>query len=326
MKKIKQLYLTTLLIIVSLSILSCRGIALAANEGLNQLPAPAILSAVQIKDGDSGQILISGLAPTGYNVEIYINGKYEGVANISQITDNFTKFSFLSRPLTSNQNFEVMAINQNVVSLKFSAPTIASVRSIIEKKSFAAEVENLTTKPLVASSTIANIYPPTISVTGQNVCIPNPNISGSAKNQNQTLVYVDDKLSVIIPAHEQSTGTSSFSYSPSMLERGQHSVYVIARDNNGNKSAKPNTLSFCVSSPQIINATSTTAERIEQKPTSSLVFQKTTDKKPANDSGNKQRGTLNLIIFVVFIACLGIWITLVNRELIDDKDKTGLNK
>jgi hypothetical protein len=326
MKTSKQIYLNSILIIISLSIFSFHGAVFAASEESIRITAPTILSAVQIKDGENSQILISGLTPIDFNVEIYINGEYEGIANISQITDNFSRFSFLSKPLNSNKNFEVMAINQNQISLKLSAPTITSVRSIVEKEFFSAASVNQTTRPTNSSSTSAIINPPTINVSGQNICIPSPLIFGSTKNQNQTFVYIDNKLSNIIPAHEKSDGTSAFSYSPTGLERGQHSVYVVAQDNNGSRSAKSDTLSFCVSSPQIITATSTTTETIKQAPTSSLVFQKTIDKKPTNDSVNKQGGIPNLIIFIIFIACIGTWIFLVNRDLTNEVGKTNDNK
>jgi hypothetical protein len=321
---IRRFFFSAASIFILLSTFLCCRAVLADDEESTKIPEPVILSAIQINDVENSQILVSGLMATGYNVIVYINGKYSGVANISQITNNFTKFSFLSEPLNSNQNFEIMVIGQDQISLKFSAPALISVKSIIEKNYFFSEPDKKTIKPAISSSSAtAAIDPPMLNVAEQKICIPNPDIFGSVKNQNKISIYVDDKLSAIIPVNKQSANTFVFNYSPTELERGQHSVYAIAQDKDGNKSAKSKTLFFCVSSPQIITATSAVAEIIEQTPTSSLVFQKTNDQKPAN---NKQKNTLNLFIFFAFLAGLGTWMALVNRELSGENNKTDQNK
>ncbi|MDD5528352.1 MAG: hypothetical protein PHO56_05305 [Patescibacteria group bacterium] len=290
-----------------------------------QIPAPTILSTAQIEEATSSQILINGLSSPGYNVIIYINGKYDGKANISQIDDNYAGFSYLSSQFNSNQTFEVMALTQNRDSSQISAPASAIVVSIIEKSLLKSAQINEIIKPV----TTTIIEPPTLLTPRQTACVPNPYVSGFSANKTLVRVYIDDKLFTAIPINSNSSSTSFFSYAPMAgIERGQHFVYAIAEDNNGNKSVRSNSLTFCVNNPQIITATNTSADNNNSSltntekisPTSSLsqVSQKTDNKKLAN---NKHKNLLNILVFIAFVIGLFVWMIFINRELSDDQLK-----
>jgi hypothetical protein len=291
--------------------------------------APTILSSSKIIESGNCQILINGLVTPGNNVQIFINGKYDGLANISQITSDYSRFSYLSNPYSSNQKFEVMAIGENISSKELSAPAISQVNSTIEKSSF-----NTAPKIIPASEkNSATLTPPTlISPTG-SVCVFTPYISGITLSHTSVLVYIDNKLATTLPTNNSSSTNFIFSYSSNLvLGRGTHSVYVVAENAAGVKSLKSSTVNFCISSPEIssaisttstennLNATTTTATSSINE-TSTVVFQKT-NKLPMSE---KDKNILDIIIFLLFIIGLLIWMIFVNRELSQENKETDKN-
>ncbi|MDD4901572.1 MAG: hypothetical protein PHE24_00330 [Patescibacteria group bacterium] len=324
----KIFYIFCLVLAVFLMIAFCGSIKPAKADLLPQIPLPTILSTTQIEESTSSQIQINGLVANGYRILIYINGKYNGVANISQINSDVAKFTYLSSPLNSNQTFEIMALAQNQSTLQLSAPASAIVRSVIERSSLkSAEI-----KENILTNNPSPINSPTLLTPRQISCSSSaPYISGFAISNSSVFIYIDNKLFSVVPTGNESSGTSFFSYSPkASLERGNHLVYAIAQDKKGNKSRRSNTLPFCISSPQIIATTtpasidmqdSTKIDNIASNSSSNLVFQKTISNNLSNDSHKK---TLNILIFAVFIAGLLVWMIFVNRELADENSKTDI--
>jgi hypothetical protein len=284
---------------------------------------PTILSSSQIENAGTSQILVNGLVPTNCDALIYINGKYDGIANISQINDDVAKFSYLSSLFSSNQKFEVMVVSKNRISLEYSAPAISIVNSVIEKTSFRPAKENSAAK----TSSAVTITPPTIITPATTSCISTLYVSGATINHTSVYIYIDGKVPVIIPASTGSSVYSLFSYTPTTtLDRGDHYLYAVAQDNAGNKSSKSATINFCISAPQILTATSTAEMETTNidygatktpNQTSSVVFQKTTK----SSMSAKDKSIINIIIFLLFIIGLLVWMIFVNRELAQDKPK-----
>ena len=289
--------------------------------------APSILFLTQVEGAGSSQILVNGLIAPGYDVKIYLNGKYDGMANVSQITTDFAKFSYLSAPINSSQKYELMAIGQNKVSLELTAPAISAVNSVIEQ-SVLAPAKKITT---VKTKTVATIVaaPALISPT-MSPCVAIPYVSGSTPSGTSVNIFIDNNLSATIPSTKVSSSVSLFSYLPAnILKRGIHSVYAIAQNNNGVKSSKSNTLNFCINVPQILTATSTSDAQINNiptsspiitaQPTSTTIFQKTI----ANSTASNNKNILNIIVFLLFVIGLLIWMIFVNRELAQENDENN---
>jgi hypothetical protein len=284
---------------------------------------PTILSSSQIESAGTSQILVNGLVPTNCDALIYINGKYDGIANISQINDDIAKFSYLSSSFSSNQKFEVMVVSKNKLSLESSAPAMSMVNSIIEKASFQSTKENSAAKTIP----VVTITPPTIITPVATSCVSTLYVSGATINHTAVYIYIDGKTPVVIPASTGSSVYSLFSYTPTtILDRGEHSLYAVAQDNTGNRSSKSATINFCISAPQILTATSTAETETTNiasgatttpNQTSSVVFQKTTK----SSMSAKDKSIINIIIFLLFIIGLLVWMIFVNRELAQDKPK-----
>jgi hypothetical protein len=284
---------------------------------IEAVPTPTILSAAQIEEATSSQIQVNGLATPGYTILIYINGNFDGEANVSQINSNTSKFFYLSLPYPSNQQFEISAIAKDQNSDQLSAPANAIVRSIIKQ----SVLESAITKEAIQPAIPTKIYPPILLTPSQVSCVLNPYISGFAVSNSLLDIYIDNNLFYTLTIDNKSSSTSFFGYSPAKISRGWHFVYAISRVGSGLNSGKSNMLSFCVNLPQI-TASSTYASSTNEgipniiapisRSSTSAVFQKTNIN---NSSSNAQKGIFNYLIFFLFIAGLIIWMIIVNREL-----------
>lgn len=302
----------------------CRS-AIASSTVLPVISPPTILSTYQIEEGSNSQIAINGLANPGQKILVYINGKYDGNANISQIFNSSVKFSYLSTSFTSNQNFEVTTLAQDSESLQLSAPASAQVFSVIEKSSFESNKASEEIKPNPKNI----INPPLLITPQQQACVSAPYISGFTESKTKALIYIDGVFFSDVPIINNASSSSFFSYTPAdRLDRGDHSVFALAEDASGHKSGKSNILSFCISEPQIITAISTSSLGISNISSSSglplnssatgSVFQKTF-KVNAVD----MRQWINVSIFIIFIALLILWMYFVNRRLKNDQKPVG---
>ncbi len=298
---------------------------LADTAPADQIPEPTILATTQVEEATNSQIEINGLVPHGNNILIYVNGNYDGMANISEIDNNISKFSYLSSAFSSDQPFEIMALAQNNASLKFSAPALASVNSVVLKTAIEPAPQN---NQFFEPGKLAVLNSPRLLTPVGADCVVSPLISGTGPIGSSIYIYIDDSLATIIPVSSSSPSTLSFNYKPSgVLSRGSHVVYAIARDNQGSKSAKSNILNFCTIIPRI-TASSTAASTTDQKlatgegaasnSPASLVFQKTL---PNNYPNNSLRNTINLIVFAVFIAGLIAWMIIIGKDLARERSE-----
>lgn len=295
---------------------------LAANTNSFQPAVPIILSTSEIMESSSSQIVVNGLVEPGLEVAIYVNGKYNGLANISQINNNYSKFSFLSSPFSPNGSIEVTAISRGTNSSSVSAPASANVQNIIESAAINPPIKEEITIPQKTVSAPETLTPPNLTPQSENSCNSFINISGFTKTQTSVSVYIDDQLFTTFTPPSGNSELTLFSYSPAItLSRGKHTSFAIAHEKNGLSSKKSNSIQFCISSPQIITATSspetntsivaTSSSNTTTKVASSSVFQKTNKSAPVNTN----KGYLNIIIFIAFLIGLLVWMIFVNREL-----------
>lgn len=315
----KFLLIILLLLIPSFSI----KIVWAAEQTEPSLSAPIILSTAEIEENHGSQIMVNGLIEEESDVAVYINGTYSGAANVSKLSPILAKFYYISPVIASSRPFEVMVISKNQQNRLLSAPTSAQVRTVIEKSLFSSNQIQEVIKP----NTPTKINPPRLSIPTSNNCVTKLTISGTADSKTITNIFIDNKFLTSLTS-KTSSSVYAFNFSPTTsLVRGQHTVYAIAQDGAGKESSKSNLLSFCISSPQIITATSSAAESVNfsdntdtpSSTASSSVFQKITTGLPPT---NQHRGLFNIIIFIVFVIGLLLWMFLINRELGADKTES----
>jgi hypothetical protein len=296
--------------------------AYAQNEAITESDAPIILKTTKILE--DGQVYVSakGLVKPNYDVLIYINGVYNGLANISQGNVNFSLFNYFSTKIKNANNTEIIAIARNQETHLLSSPSQAQVDSIIEKTSFSQPAPKETIGP-----TKHVVLAPILKTPQQKNCENKPYISGFSKNQTTVKIFIDNKLYINLPATSSVSEIAFFSYIPGVsLDRGQHSVYAVAEDKNGNLSPRSNLLTFCISNPQTIStSTSEEVELISDSiPTieageADLVFQKTNPPEEATSTVlQKSKININLLLFGLFILIIIIWIIFVNKELLEE--------
>lgn len=296
--------------------------AYAQNEALVESDSPIILETAKIQESGQNYILVKGLVKPGHEALIYINGSYNGLANISQGNTDFSLFNYLSPNIKDANNTEVSVIARNQETRLFSSPSQAHVNSIIEKTVLSQPAPKETISP-----TKHVILAPILKTPKQKDCEISPYISGFSKNQTTVKIFIDNKPYASLPATSKVAESAFFSYTPSVsLDRGQHFVYAIAEDKNGNTSPRSNLLTFCISAPQTIS-TSTPEERelISDSNTTpalddpNLVFQKTKFQEKATTSKALASGVkINLFLFELFVLIVIIWIVFVNKELLED--------
>lgn len=303
--------------------------ARAQNEIISYSDAPTILETAKIQEDRHINVLVKGLIKPNYDVLIYINGTYAGLANISQGNTIFSKFSYVSANISDVKNLQVTAIGRNNLNNLLTSPTQISVTSLIEKPVLQPrapkEIINPTNKPVLA---------PILKTPNSSRCESIPHISGFSKNQTTVKIFIDNKLFTSKVASSSVSEVAFFSYYPIItLERGQHSVYAIAEDTKHNQSPKSNLLTFCVSNPHTIATSSVAENELTTNPnqntdseTDRLVFQKTNDlKSTTTNSSAKNTAKTNIILFGLFILIVAVWIIYVNKELLDD-NKENVSK
>lgn len=315
---------TLIFLICLLAIFAFRIPARAQNEATSDSNSPIILETEKIIEGQQINILVKGLVKPNNDVLIYINGVYDGLANISQGNAYFSLFNYLSSNIKDPNNTEILAIARDLNSHLLSSPTQAPVNSIIEK--------TVLTKPgpkETITKTNSLISAPTLKTPNEKNCVNKVYISGFSKNQTTVKIFIDNKLFAKILAISKVAETAFFSYATTVsFDRGEHSVYTIATDANGNNSPKSNILSFCIATPKITSTSSPEAiDYIYDLNTSwqnndeNLVFQKTNPQNASSSAESKNSNSkINLILFGIFVLLIIAWVVFVNKELLEDKN------
>ena len=285
------------------------------------IPSPTILSTAEIDETNTSQVTVHGLSQPGLQINIYINGQYEGIANISQIDNGISRFSYLSPSLTMPSSpFEVMVIAENSDTHELSAPAMATVNSVIDHSTIKSSLPSQT---VVNPNSLKTINPPVLLSPNQLTCLPTLRASGISLNGSYVKIYLDDQLFGTTSINFEPAISSSFTFiSTKPLVRGEHRVYAIAADANGLQSVKSNVLSFCTLDPQILTAASSTADINTETGSSTITDNSTASATPvlantAKPMAHKTNGKyiISCVIFILFVCVLLIWMLLINREL-----------
>jgi hypothetical protein len=304
----------------------CLLLLFTARQALAQTPSPTILETTLLKADYGDQIMVKGLASKDVAVLIYINGSYNGLANISNNDPDLNNFSYLSpiiEPSSSN-NHSVTAISRNLKDFSLSSPTESKVFSVIEqsyfKKTDQPKNPVLKPSPKTNEDELTVPAPKLIAPTG-NINDNRPVISGFSKNETIVKLYIDNIPEAEILVKNDNSGTAKFKYTPSRdLSRGLHFVYAVATNLKGKESVKSNLLYFFISQPQF-TATSSAAEIKTEQPqisVESINDIPTQEKEQTVPKGKVQKiigPALNISLLVLFALGVVIWIITTNMEL-----------
>ena len=216
---IKTVYFVAFFI---LGALLCHANTASAEQTID---APTV---VKISQHELGKPFITGLMPAGTEVLVYIDGVYEGLAEIN--TDN-----------TETDNFYYehnSVLNQGIyaVTLK-SRDKDSLILSLISKE----------IKFVVPALSAPTLIEPNINIVTGKV---KPLVTGLTLSGTFVRVYIDGiyngKTKII--AHK--SGTANFAYKPFLnLAIGQHYIQAVSEDSLGNQSKKSDILNFNIEYP-----------------------------------------------------------------------------
>ena len=194
----------------------------------NIIPLP-VLSEIRFVGADYlTRPLFLGLTARDTDVLVYINGRLAGTAEVNRegtATDNF--YFQPAEPLPSGVH-TVFAVAKDRATLVLSPPTTA-------QEFFIA--------PLPAPTLI---QPNEDTVTGKVKHL----ITGLTVSGTKVHVYIDGVLNGRTEIVRHPSGTANFAYRPFLnLSVGTHTVYAIAEDETGRKSALSNAPRFRIEAP-----------------------------------------------------------------------------
>lgn len=294
---------------------------------------PTILNTALMEIDGGWKISVSGLTKPNNSVLIYINGSYEGLANISKNNTNFDNFSYLSPPVDQNSSFQIFAIAKNNSTGELSPVAQSPVDTIIKKSSQATShvfTQQKKTTPQenqenkLKTKILEKVATPTlVSPAGQSTD-KTPLISGFSMNGTIVEIYLDNQKIAEIPAKESGLENTSFEYrSTQNLSVGNHKIYVIAKKDDWNKSDKSNILSFSISEPiKEVLGTKETSNQGNVDSTTATVSQKKTPQASENtELGQKKISIFNIILFCIFIISVLVWVIAIARELKKEPQK-----
>jgi hypothetical protein len=183
------------------------------NASAKEIAAPIILEiGEKIYNEDSSQFYVKGLTERDSDILIYINGVFADYAKINiegTETDNFYFESDLAL-----DSFEVMAISRDKKTHSLSP---SSSQKYILSQLPAPTVVFPENKGVITDKKIT--------------------VLGLSKTNSIVEVYIDSKYSGETKFLIHESGTANFAYyQEDILEKGSHSLYLIARDVLGGKS------------------------------------------------------------------------------------------
>ena len=189
---------------------------------------PIIVSVSQNGARYINRPIITGLSPANTEVLIYVDGEYDGNAqiNIEQTgTDNF--YYQIKQGLREGTH-TVSALAKDRTSLKLSEFSLIEIFTI----------ESLPAPTL--------IEPNEGTITGK----VKPTITGLTVNNTFVHVFVDGKHNGKTEILEHTSGTANFSYKPFLnLTTGWHTVWTRAEDASGRVSPASSALRFYIENP-----------------------------------------------------------------------------
>lgn len=167
--------------------------------------------------------LVTGLTPQNTEVLIYVDGLFQGMADINReggITDNF---SFLLQGDFSEGEHMVQTIAKNRTSLRLSG--FSNVKYF--------NVESLPAPTLLK---------PNKNTITQKV---KPLIIGLSKTNTKIKIFIDGVYNGSTGLVRHDSGTANFAYKPFLnLSEGWHIAWAVAEDENGRQSPVSNIIHF----------------------------------------------------------------------------------
>lgn len=289
---------------------------------------------------------ISGTAPAGEEVLIYVDKKWVGMAETESLDDSHKTFSFTSETPWTVGVHNVIAVAKDPTSLVLSPPSVETVFTVETAPGPKVEpIEGVVVEQPLPAPTL---FEPVVN---DQTSANQPFIVGLSVNDVRIQVFIDDELDGEFAVTNHKSGTANFAYLPSQaLTNGEHLVYTTAIDDSGKKSILSNAVfySVLVKQPQIAQAVEEDRqdavsvikekqpEKIEQpvvisekdgsvEKTEAEVIGAPIEEEP-KDTGaineNKTRQSklrLDLLAFLLFFVGVLGWLFWVNRELIKEK-------
>lgn len=173
---------------------------------------------------------LSGTAPAGSEVLIYLDGNFAGQAETktSAKTEPSFNFQYKSTQKLTDGTHTVMAVAKDKNSLVLSAPT--------------SEVK----------FTVNAIPAPTLIAPNEKTITADlkPLVSGLTKDNTLVKIFIDDVYNGQTGILNNNSGTANFAYQPlANLSRGWHKVYAIVEDGAGRVSQMSEVLRFNIELP-----------------------------------------------------------------------------
>ena len=199
--------------------------------------APIVLDAYSMAKDQGREIYVSGLVADGLDVLIYIEGQYQGVANISYKEGEINPFSFSAQLEINIKSYNISIISKDRVSSILSSPVHARDRKVkapiaskpnlfagglSEEAVLSSETEREATSSNVLSNISDNITPPpSPTIIGPNlesvIGTPKPLILGLTKSKTLVHIYIDGVYNGKTPILEDKSGTANFAYRPCVV-------------------------------------------------------------------------------------------------------------
>ncbi len=175
--------------------------------------------------------IVSGVAPAGSEVLIYLDGNFIGQAeteaSLEQAEYDFN-FQYSGDKQLADGTHTIMAVAKDKTSLVLSAPS---------------EEIKFTVNLLPAPTLIA---PNELTVTAKT----KPLIIGLTKSGTLVRIFIDDIYNGKTDILNDESDTANFAYQPFLnLSRGWHKVYAIAEDSTGRISQMSEIINFNIELP-----------------------------------------------------------------------------
>jgi hypothetical protein len=168
---------------------------------------------------------IAGVVEKGYEVNVYIDGIFAGVAKINASKGTTDDFYFNSEKVLADGNHVAMVVAKDKTSQTLSAPS----------KEF-----NFVVLP---------IFAPTLIQPANNSFTANtkPLITGLTPNDTRVNIYIDGAYTGVTQILAHKSGTANFAFSSyANLKIGSHKITATAEDVYGRKSAMSQETTFTI--------------------------------------------------------------------------------
>ncbi|MCD4762382.1 hypothetical protein K8R32_05515 [bacterium] len=190
--------------------------------------SPMLLSFEPENFGQADEILVTGLTQRGTEVLIYIDGQFAGPAVVQEEGTPTDNFYFKTAIKLDAGGHTISALAKDKTSLVISSLS----------KEIPFEIKSLVAPTLIA--------PNEETVTGK----VKPVIIGLTRSSTFVHVFIDDIYNGKTKIVTDKSGTANFAYKPFLnLSVGEHFVYTVAEDENGQTSGNSMVMKFRIEEP-----------------------------------------------------------------------------